>query len=254
MHSAGRLIALASLLAGLTAAASAWAAPMPRSEQASGVTIMPSATTVRVGESLAVSVTIRVSFLCCLDSRLSGADWPADAPILTLDPATPDQRYGPGDRSYLLQARRPGRATLGFRANGEYAVPRPGGGTAYGPAYADAAPVTITVLGGPILLPVLPRGQPVYRVSGKVCEFPTPSCGAMRGVRLTLAPLGLTTETSLQDGGFAFERVPSGANVLTVSPRCNPYGCYEPVQVIVADADVILTVRPSGRTRAASPK
>ena len=87
-----------------------------------------------------------------------------------------------------------------------------------------------------------------YTVSGVVCEFPLPFCGAMRGVTVTLLPLARETTTSLVDGSFALFNVPNGTYSIVVSPSCNPFGCYEPTPVTVADADVNVLVAPAALT------
>lgn len=80
-----------------------------------------------------------------------------------------------------------------------------------------------------------------FDVFGFVAEFPHCS-GRMRGVTVTLDPLGLSTDTSVgSDGGFfEFSNVPPGDYVLRVAQGCNPFGCWidTPVQVVDAPVDV----------------
>jgi subtilisin-like proprotein convertase family protein len=81
-----------------------------------------------------------------------------------------------------------------------------------------------------------------FSVSGYVTEFP--SCtGRMRGVTVTLQPLGLSTQTGIgpdpsEAGLFVFHNVPPGNYTLTVSPGCNPYGCWPETPVSVMSSDV----------------
>lgn len=85
-----------------------------------------------------------------------------------------------------------------------------------------------------------------HRISGSVAEFP--HCeGRMRGVTVRLEPLGETTVTSIgpDSGGiFDFANVPPGDYTLTIEPRCNPFGCWDPVPVRVVDQDVAVQVCP----------
>lgn len=86
------------------------------------------------------------------------------------------------------------------------------------------------------------------RVAGHVAEFPLGCQGAMRGVTVTLEPGGFTTQTDLAAGQFVFDGVSPGDYALTVSPACNPFGCWPVHEVHVGDEDVSLTVCPRLRT------
>lgn len=77
-----------------------------------------------------------------------------------------------------------------------------------------------------------------YYVIGHVCEFPGGFCGAMRGAEVTLEPLGLATTSNPCCGGFVFENVPNGNYTLRVD-GCNPFGCWKPTQITVANDDVL---------------
>ena len=90
-----------------------------------------------------------------------------------------------------------------------------------------------------------PAPTPVagYTVSGTVFEFPSGN-GVMRGVEVTIDPLGLTDTTDLTGGGFRFEDVPDGEYTLTVSPECNPFGCWPVTAVVVSGADVTVNIYP----------
>ena len=85
-----------------------------------------------------------------------------------------------------------------------------------------------------------------FRISGFVAEFPL--CGgAMRGVTVTLGPLGARTPTSsnpADPGEFAFDGVPAGDYTLTVSPPCNPFGCWPETPVSITDEDVFVRICP----------
>jgi hypothetical protein len=88
----------------------------------------------------------------------------------------------------------------------------------------------------------------VFTVSGFVAEFP--ECdGRMRGVTVSLQPLGLSVQTSLDGGEFSFTDVPPGDYVLSVD-GCNPFGCWRDTSIRVAGADVetrICMVAPTPR-------
>ncbi len=85
-----------------------------------------------------------------------------------------------------------------------------------------------------------------HRVSGVVAERP-PCEGRMRGVTVRLEPQSDTTATSIgpdAGGSFEFARVAPGDHTLTVEPRCNPYGCWDPLVVHVVDEDVSVQLCP----------
>lgn len=87
-----------------------------------------------------------------------------------------------------------------------------------------------------------PTGD-THTISGYVAEFP--GCGGrMRGVWVTLLPLGRTVQTSVADGSFAFAGVPDGNYTLSLGGYCNPFGCYPDTPVTVAGADVFVTICP----------
>lgn len=104
-----------------------------------------------------------------------------------------------------------------------------------------------------ILLDPLPPAT-VFPVQGFVAEFPA-CAGRMRGVTVTLQPLGLSTQTTVGvDGGlFAFEAVPPGNYTLTVSPACNPFGCWRETPVVVTDEFVQTAVCMDGPAPAVPP-
>jgi hypothetical protein len=81
-----------------------------------------------------------------------------------------------------------------------------------------------------------------FTLSGMVTEFPLCQ-GAQRGFTVTLEPLGLTAQTDLSTGGFSFE-VPPGDYTLSVSPSCNPFGCWPQTPVSVVDEDVFVQICP----------
>ncbi len=83
----------------------------------------------------------------------------------------------------------------------------------------------------------------LYTLSGHVAEFP-PCFGNMRGVMVTLYPPARSTWTDLINAEFSFDQVASGAYTLTVSPPCNPYGCWPPTDVTVDKANVYVHVCP----------
>src|SRR5262249_1565858 len=65
--------------------------------------------------------------------------------------------------------------------------------------------------------------------------------------------LGLMTQTSIDanDGGrFAFDHVPPGDYTVRVALGCNPYGCWRPSEVTVADSDenVVVCLQGEGGT------
>jgi hypothetical protein len=92
-----------------------------------------------------------------------------------------------------------------------------------------------------------------YSITGTVAEFPGGCFGAQRGYAVTLQPLGLTTQTDLNLGGFSFENVPAGEYTLTVGPSCNPFGCWPPTTVTVTDSDVDVRVCPVEATPTPTP-
>jgi hypothetical protein len=97
-----------------------------------------------------------------------------------------------------------------------------------------------------------PRRAPEHIVSGRVTE--SPLCyGSIGGVGVSLLPLGRTTRTNLDAGGFVFEGVPDGTYTLHVERSCNPIGCWADLPVVVAGADVSVTVCPQAFTRTAGP-
>jgi hypothetical protein len=83
---------------------------------------------------------------------------------------------------------------------------------------------------------------PQFMLSGIVTEFPLCS-GAMGGVTVTVSPLGSSVQTDLSDGGFSFA-VPAGEYTLSVSPPCNPFGCWPDIPVSVVDRDVFVQICP----------
>lgn len=92
---------------------------------------------------------------------------------------------------------------------------------------------------------------PVFAVRGTVTEFPN-CTGFMRGITVVLDPLGLTTRTAIGPdpgvaGTFAFDDVPPGDYTLTISPSCNPSGCWPPTPVRVVDRDVEVLICNSAR-------
>jgi hypothetical protein len=87
-----------------------------------------------------------------------------------------------------------------------------------------------------------------FMVSGVVAEYP-PCESGMDGVTVVLAPLGRRTQTGSSGPGypsgfFAFADVPPGTYTLSVEPRCNLYGCWDPQPVTVANLDVGLAFCP----------
>jgi Tol biopolymer transport system component len=80
-------------------------------------------------------------------------------------------------------------------------------------------------------------------ISGRV--FESPGCeGLMRGWTVVLSPLGWTTQTSVEDGGFVFFAAPDGSYELQMSPPCNAFGCWDPVPVTMAGAPVYVEICP----------
>ena len=106
------------------------------------------------------------------------------------------------------------------------------------------ASIETTQQTGVEIVPVTPMVvQSGHTVSGSVAEF-SPCSGAMRGVMVSLLPLGRMTSTDLYDGSFAFEGVPDGAYTLSVEPSCNPFGCWPQVPVMVSGGDVTVQLCP----------
>ncbi len=86
-----------------------------------------------------------------------------------------------------------------------------------------------------------------FEVSGIVAEFP--ACeGLMRGVTVTLEPLGLTAQTSVDGGEFSLLEVPPGDYVLSVVGGCNPFGCWSDTPVRVTDDDLRTSICMQERT------
>ena len=101
-------------------------------------------------------------------------------------------------------------------------------------AASRAYPVTVREAGGVV-------------VSGHVAEFPLGCQGAMRGVTVQLDPLGWTTRTDLDGGNYSFGPVPPGDYTLSVSPPCNPFGCWSPQPILVGAEDLVQTICPEMR-------
>jgi hypothetical protein len=71
--------------------------------------------------------------------------------------------------------------------------------------------------------------------------------GYARGVTVVLDPTGLRTRTGTGiDPQYCFDSVPQGAYELSVADQCNPFGCWPPVTVQLADTDlyVFLPIEP----------
>jgi hypothetical protein len=103
-----------------------------------------------------------------------------------------------------------------------------------------------------LLEPAIPAGE--FSITGSVAEFP-PCSGRMRGVTVTLEPLGWTTQTSLgPDGGlFEFDPVPPGDYTLTVTPGCNPFGCWRDTPVPVTGEHARVEICMDAPTPAVPP-
>lgn len=101
-------------------------------------------------------------------------------------------------------------------------------------ATSRAYPITVREAGGVV-------------VSGRVAEFPLGCQGAMRAVTVQLDPLGWTTRTDLAGGNYSFGPVPPGDYSLSVSPPCNPFGCWAPLPIHVGDEDIVQQICPQER-------
>jgi len=78
-----------------------------------------------------------------------------------------------------------------------------------------------------------------YRVCGHVAERPDDPSAFARGVEVTLNPVGAKAVVEPLDPHFCFDDVPAGNYTLSVSPRCNPFGCRpESTAITVIDEDL----------------
>ncbi len=82
-----------------------------------------------------------------------------------------------------------------------------------------------------------------HTILGTVFAFPSGS-GVMRGVQVTLNPLGWTDTTNPTSGSFRFENVPDGEYTLTVSPECNPFACWPVKTVVVSGSHLPVSLYP----------
>jgi hypothetical protein len=66
----------------------------------------------------------------------------------------------------------------------------------------------------------------------------------MRGIGVTLNPLGITVSPDFSDTIFCFEDVAPGEYAITLSLQCNPSGCWpDSTPVNVVDQDVFIRIR-----------
>jgi hypothetical protein len=125
--------------------------------------------------------------------------------------------------------------------------------TPTGPSPTSPLPPTPTAT--PTTIGTLPIGG--FSIDGCVNEFPGGGSGCEPGTTVRLDPLGITA-TTYADPYFHFSNIPPGDYTLSVVQKCNPFGCWEPIQVMITDHDVFQsfplnpfptqTPRPSGGT------
>ena len=115
------------------------------------------------------------------------------------------------------------------------ATPETTSPTATSTPESTAAPASPTATPSPV---------PAFNVCGGVAARPDQP-GFAEGVTVTLEPLGLVANKFPPTGVHCFDDVPSGTYTLVVSPTCNPFGCWEPTTLVVADRDVLDFVVPS---------
>ncbi len=113
--------------------------------------------------------------------------------------------------------------------------------------------VTVTP-GGPTLTPTAVRtatytrtpsptrtpsftSAPMFSICGCVAEVPGSGCGE-RLASVSFSPSLRKEFLNLHTGEFCFDRASVGRYKLSVTPRCNAYGCRPDVEVTVADESV----------------
>lgn len=79
-----------------------------------------------------------------------------------------------------------------------------------------------------------------FNVAVCVNEYPRRPCG-VTGFSARLEPLGLESGVSTGEV-FTFTDIPPGRYTLTVSPRCNRWGCRPLTEFVVRDQDVFIAV------------
>ncbi len=143
--------------------------------------------------------------------------------VLDLDPV-----FSGADGSYLVAGTRPEQCQLDYLYS--IVVSAIGYQPYSASLFTNAVFPTLDIELAPV------EREPGYTVSGYVAEFPACS-GRMRGVGVTLEPIGLSADSSIDGGEFSFSDVPPGDYVVSVA-GCNPFGCWRGSPISVVDGDV----------------